>query len=97
MIDRLFSLVCMSVCLIATALYPYADYYCFLHQQFVQSFLNRIVSPETGVADLSKREMAGDMGATTPSDKTPLLQDRLMRSLSGVDQHEQYGKSRQRF
>jgi len=31
------------------------------------------------------------MGATTPSDKTPLLQDRLMRSLSGVDQHEQYG------
>ena len=48
---------------------------------------------ESGPADLSKREMAHESGATTASDKTPLLQDRLMRSLSGVDQHEQYGKT----
>ena len=57
------------------------------HEEMILHF-----STESGPADLSKHEMANDSGSTMPSDKTPLLQDRLMRSLSGVDQHEQYGK-----
>jgi len=44
----------------------------------------------SGAAEPSRADMSGEMGPTSPSDKTPLLQDRIMRSLSGVDQHEHY-------
>lgn len=48
------------------------------------------------IVDTSEPEMAvGDASgkagfSLSPNDKTPLLQDRLMRSLSGMDRHAQY-------